>query len=645
METPNYLSGLNERQKDAVMHTSGPVLVVAGAGAGKTKTITARIVHLIHQGVAPRNILAITFTNKAAAEMRDRVAVALSGERLEAMPTVCTFHSLCVRILREFSHLVGRTKHFGILDEDDAVKLVKESIIEAGLDPKQYEPKKFKHMISRAKGNFITLSKYEERAESYVEKNVANVWRRYEEKLRKEQAFDFDDLLLETVILIEKNAEVKKILTERYIYLHVDEYQDTNEVQYALTKLLAEKEKNICVVGDTDQNIYGWRGAQIKNMIHFEKDFPGAHVVFLEQNYRSTKTILAAANQVILKNTVRVPKELFTNNDDGEPISMYESYDERDEAEFVAERTRSLIDEGVLPEKIAVLYRANFQSRVLEEAFIDAGLPYQVLGVKFYDRKEVKDVLSYVKAALNRESLTDIKRIINLPPRGIGKTTLVKLFSGMQTELPSAMQKKIAGFYEILGSIKEDILTLPTSTALRAVVQKTGIEAHLKNGTAEDLERLENIQELVTLATKYDLLPLGEGIEKMLEDAALASDQDSLLIEKKEKQNGVRLMTVHAAKGLEFAHVFVVGLEQDLFPHQRRGESTTEDREEERRLFYVALTRAEKKLFLSYATVRTIFGMRQVNTPSEFLHDIPAHLTMQELRQTSSGPTKIIYLD
>ncbi len=638
-----HLASLNEPQRKAAETLSGPMLIVAGAGAGKTKTITSRIVNLVHHGVAPHNILAITFTNKAAAEMRDRVRKALEGERLTTMPHVSTFHSLGVHILRDNCALVGRNRHFGILDESDAIGIIKECIISFGLDPKVHDAKKFKHIISHAKGDFITAASYKAKANSFVEEIVGKVWEKYEARLKLEKAFDFDDLLLETVLLLKKNAEVRKHYQDRFKYIHIDEYQDTNEVQYELTKLLTgpdvNGEFNICVVGDTDQNIYSWRGARLKNMLHFEKDFPGTKVFFLEQNYRSTKTILAAANAIIKKNTVRVDKTLFTENVDGEKVGIYEAYDQNDEADFVATKIDKLVEGGVKAGDIAVLYRANFQSRVLEEALIGKNVSYQVLGTKFYDRKEIKDMLAYIRAARNPDNLSDIKRIINFPTRGIGKTTLAKLFAGEQATLPPAMQKKIEAFYGILAKIKELAETLHPSELIREVIKISGIETELKAGDATDLERLENIQEMVSLATRYDVFPIEEGMEKMLDDAALASDQDGI----KDEHESVRLMTVHASKGLEFKYVFVTGLEQDLFPHAPRENQSAEHREEERRLFYVAITRAGEKLYLTYATIRTLFGMRQVTTPSEFFYDIPEELTEREVR--TGGRMKTIYLD
>lgn len=638
MSEPTYLSTLNPAQKEAVLATEGPVLIVAGAGAGKTKTITHRIMHLIHSGVMPEKILAITFTNKAAAEMRERVRGLMADTRHDRTPFVSTFHAFGVYVLKEHAHLLGRTRHFTIMDEDDAVKLVKEAIIAEGYDIKQYEPKKIRGAISREKGRFTTYEDYAARADSFTEQAIAKCWRRYREALREEGAFDFDDLLVETVLIIQKHPEIREEYLKRFQYLHVDEYQDTNEVQYALTKLLVGPARNICVVGDTDQNIYSWRGANLKNMLHFERDFPNAKIIFLEQNYRSTKKILAAANAVIEKNTVRVPKKLFTEKEDGDHISMVEAYDEREEAGFVAEEVVGLIDHGVKAEDITVLYRANFQSRVLEEALLDMHVPYQVLGTRFYDRREIRDVLSYLKAALSPESLSQIKRIINTPARGIGKTTIAKLFSGQRDELPPATQKKINDFYTLLARIGEAAKTAPPSHAVKFAIEESGLGKSLAEGTEEDHERLENVRELVTLAMKYDALPIPEGMEKLIEDASLQSDQDGLTQEKR----GVKLMTVHAAKGLEFPYVFIVGMEQDLFPHRRNEHASIEDREEERRLFYVALTRAMKKLYLSYATVRTLYGMRELTAPSEFLFDLPEHLLEKEVHQ--GAHIKTIYL-
>ncbi len=645
-----YLDSLNDKQKEAVLYTDGPLLIVAGAGAGKTKTVTHRIIHLIHSGVNPESILAVTFTNKAAKEMRDRIMTMLEEPihgndikndnfgHIKGAPFVSTFHSLGVHIIKENSHLIGLNKYFTIMDESGAISIIKSVMKEHDIDPKQHEPRKIKSIISKSKGDFITVDTYSANVGSAIQSIVATIWRGYEAQLKKEKALDFDDLLLETVLILKKYPEIKQKYQERWKYLHVDEYQDTNEVQYEMTKLLVGKDDNICVVGDTDQNIYSWRGANIKNMLHFEKDFPNAKIVMLEQNYRSTKNIIEAANSVIEKNVYRVPKILFTENVVGESINICEAYDEQSEASFVAEKIDELMKENN-PEDIAILYRANFQSRVLEEALLNKQIPYQVLGVKFFERKEIKDLLAYVRVSYNKESLSDIKRIINIPTRGIGKVTIAKLFSGQMNDLPRNTQEKINNFYKIIDDIGEYLKTHKPSESIKYVIEKSGIKDELSHGTSDEQERLENMMELVTLAIKYDNIE--DGMEKLLEDASLSSDQDTLIHEKGNK--GVRLMTVHASKGLEFKYVFITGLEQDLFPHIKDRMKKKEDTEEERRLFYVAVTRAREKLFLSYASLRTIFGMKQVNTPSEFIYDIPAHLTTFEQAYSSSGE-KIVYL-
>lgn len=664
-------------QREAAIHKDGPLLIVAGAGAGKTKTITHRIVNLIKEGVSPDAILAVTFTNKAAKEMRERILkeIEKSAKGQNTIPFVATFHSLGVYIIKENASLLGLTKHFSILDESDSISIIKESLKELSLDPKEYEPKKIKGIISREKGKFTKLEDFKERAENfneYVNQVAGRVWDLYEKKKNKENALDFDDLLAKATHLLKTNENIRRIYQAKWRYIHIDEYQDTNETQYIMSKLLAEEHKNICVVGDADQNIYSWRGANLKNILNFERDYKNAKIIILEENYRSTQNILEAANEVIKKNQFRPEKNLFTKNEKGENISLYEASDEIDEAEFVANKILELMDksnESIALEniaeadepsisirehadmrvlqsntfmkqsnrinlsKIAILYRANFQSRVLEESLLRYNIPYQVLGIKFFERKEIKDTLAYLRAALNPKSLSDIKRIINFPARGIGKATIAKIFAEEVNTLPIKTQIKINNFYEILEKIKEKIQIEKVSEIIKYTVKITGIERELLEGGEEELERLENIKELATLALKYDNLENGLGVEKLLEDASLASDQDSIMInaEKKIEKDGVKLMTVHAAKGLEFKYVFITGLEDGLFPHERLGDKKNgEDSEEERRLFYVALTRAEKKLFLSFATFRTIFGSRQINAPSEFLSDIPKDIIERE---------------
>lgn len=641
----DYLKTLNSEQKNAVLATEGPVLIVAGAGAGKTKTITHRILHLIHSGVRPENILAITFTNKAAKEMKERV-IDLIKHNIElahlrgSVPFMSTFHSLGVQIIKENSELLKLPRHFTIFDTSDSKKAIKESIISVGLDPKDHL-EKVRHVISAEKGRGVDINEYNERGSyDFSSELTKKVWAKYEETLKTEKALDFDDLLLKTLKLLSKYPDVLEKYQDRYKYIHVDEYQDTNKVQNSIVELLAKKHQNICVVGDTDQNIYSWRGAEIKNMLHFEKTYPRAQTFFLEQNYRSTKNILAVANLIIEKNDYRIPKKLYTENAEGEKISIFQGRSEIDEAQFIAMKAKTLVESGVNPENIAVLYRANFQSRVLEDAFLAFGVDYQMLGTKFFERKEVKDCLSFIKSALNTDGTTDLLRIINIPPRGIGKTTIQKIIEGKEDELPEKTKEKLAEFKRLLLRIREALLTKKTSDALKFLIKATGMEDMYNTGQEEDTERLENIMELVSLASLYDDNSPEEGIEKFLTDSSLSSDQDSL----DGKKTGVKLMTVHSSKGLEFQYVFVSGLEADLFPHRKMGERKSgEDNEEERRLFYVAITRAEKKLFLTWAVTRTIFGNREINSPSEFLEDIPQKYTEQEYYGEEEAPRKPLF--
>ena len=447
--------------------------------------------------------------------------------------------------------------------------------------------------------------------------------------------------------LLRDNVDVRKKYLARFQYIEVDEYHDTNAIQYELVKLLAGEKKNIMVVGDVDQSIYSWRGADIKNLINFERDFAGAKTVLLEENYRSTKTILDAANAVIIKNKNRFDKTLFTKAGGGEKISTYEAYDETDEANFISEKVREKISAGVDPEEIAILYRANFQSRALEEAFLSKQIPHIVLGTRFFERKEVKDILAYMRAAQNLpagrqvpESLSDIKRVINLPARGIGKVSIAKIFSGQENELSGSQKETWRKFKMMLKDIADEMEKTPPSKVIKFVYEKSGIKEMLKSQGEEGLERMENIEELAAFSVRYDGLTLPDGISKILEDAALATDQDSLEGDPK----GVRLSTVHASKGLEFDVVFVTGLEQDLFPHKAiDGKGRTRDDEEERRLFYVALTRARKKIYLTHASTRMVFGSRQWNAPSEFLFDIPEDVVEQEEKVEGGG--KVIYFD
>ncbi|MBI4068439.1 UvrD-helicase domain-containing protein [Candidatus Kaiserbacteria bacterium] len=650
-----YLEGLNDAQKEAVFHTDGPLMIIAGAGAGKTKTITHRIAHLIASGVPSDSILAVTFTNKAAGEMRERVSkllatiphanAPLSMHVDRRMPFVSTFHSLGVRLLREHAAAVGLPRSFVIWDRADSAKAVKKALEDIGYD-KRYEPRTVLSKISRIKGDGVTLAEFGSHAKNPWEQTVATVWRQYEEALKHDHALDFDDLLLTTLELLSKNEGVLERCRARWSHITIDEYQDTNRVQFELAHLLTGDKKNICVVGDIDQNIYSWRGADIEHLLSFEKIFPGTKVVLLEQNYRSTQTILAVAQDIISKNKHRFDKKLTTANDAGEPVSVYYAMTEQDEAYFVAGTCAELIAAGTPAKEIAVLYRANFQSRVLEEAFLQIGVPYRVLGTKFFDRKEIKDVLSYLRAAFNQKSAVDIARIVCVPPRGIGKATLAKILTDERDTLTGATKKKVDDFFALLDELRAYAEKHAVSETLKFALKKTGIEADLRKGGEEGMERLENLRELVTLSLKYDDLLVASymkpsptdnsvhrdvekavpGIEKLLEDAALLGEQDSL--DDPGEKNTVSLMTVHASKGLEFDVVFVVGLEEGLFPHERNEEGA--DTEEERRLFYVALTRARKKVFLSHAATRMLYGTRTIGVASQFLTDISPEYTEQQ---------------
>lgn len=649
--THPYLEGLNDAQKEAVLHTNGPLLVLAGAGSGKTRVITHRIVHLVHQGVAPHNILAVTFTNKAAKEMRERASTLLHqfppSDRalLDSYPTVTTFHSLGVRLLREHHTTLGLPRHFVIYDRSDSVKAIKTALERAGYNPKQFEPRKMLSIISRAKGDAVSASDFTAEARSYPEQVAAAVWTHYAEILRADKALDFDDLLVKTLHLLRDHPSVRESIRQRYQYVHIDEYQDTNKVQFAIAQEIVGPLKNICVVGDIDQSIYSWRGADISNVLQFERLFPGAHTILLEENYRSTQTIIAASNQIIARNKNRVEKNVFTNNAEGEKITLYAAQQGIDEAEYIALQCKQLVSEGARPSDIAILFRTNFQSRVLEEAFLNFNVPYQVLGTKFFERKEVKDVLSFLRLALNPDTTADLSRIVNVPPRGIGKVTALKLIEGRREDLTGATAEKVGRFDQMMQDIADHAKTEPISSTLRFIITRSGLETHFKkSGTEDDLERLENLRELVSLAVRFDDLDPEAGVEALLENAALQSDQDEL---GSDASDAVRLMTVHAAKGLEFPYVFITGLEEGLFPHERLDDRGV-DHEEERRLFYVALTRAEKKVWLTYAHLRTIFGTQRVNVPSSFLNDIDtAHVEQAGGGNSGllSGYETTIYLD
>lgn len=633
---------LNQAQQEAVAHTEGPLLIIAGAGAGKTKTLTERIVNIIKKGTDPRNILAVTFTNKAAKEMRERIVGRLEEEHIiekenpyHPTPIIKTFHSLGLMMLSEQSDKLGLLRHPTILDSADSLSIIKRAVEQLSLDPKINDPSKIRSIISREKSDFVSQSDYHKKVATAQMDIVSSVWRIYEEELRRQKAVDFDDLIVKTVHMLEDHPQIRAFYQKRFTYVHVDEYQDTNGAQYAFIKLLVDPLKNnICVVGDTDQNIYSWRGANIRNILNFEKDFEGAHTVLLEENYRSTANILSLANKAIKKNTVRTEKNLFTSQEGGDKIEVSPAWDEGAEAEQIAKRCKTLIEAGEDPTQMAVLYRANFQSRILEEGFLKENVIYNLLGTKFFERKEIKDVLSYLRAALNRASQPDLRRVFDTPKRGIGKVTIAKIFAG--EDIPAKAAQKIGEVYEFLDKIMMTLETEPLSHVIQMIIVDGGMEKEMLEGSSEDAERLENARELVSLTVRYDGISGLDALTTFLEETSLQSDQDNDTKEKK----GVRLMTVHASKGLEFNHVFVVGLEQDLFPHKNIGnrKRSKEEEEEERRLFYVAVTRARKNLYLSYAEIRTIFGQKQINAPSEFLEDIDDDIALHnDLYYKESG--------
>ncbi len=597
-----HLKSLNPSQRDAVLHIQGPLLILAGAGSGKTKTLTHRMLHIVHSGIDPRNILAITFTNKAASEMRERF-LSMRSDKNDVTPFIGTFHK--------------------ILDRSQTKTLLKEAMRRHGYDPKVLDVNKVLAVMSRKKGALVTLKRFidtmgQDKGDRHFKEAVSEVWNTYENLLEEEGALDFDDLLLKTAVLLGGNEDIRNKYQNLWSHVHIDEYQDTNAVQYEISRLLAQKSRNICAVGDADQSIYSWRGADIKNILNFEEDFKDTRLIKLETNYRSTQNILGAAQGVIKNNKERIDKELFTENAEGEKIFLRTSITESDEAQFVAQKTQELINNGEDPEEIAVLYRTNFQSRALEEAFLMNHIPYQILGTKFFDRAEVKDILAYIGVALNPKSNTDLARIINTPARGIGKVSLLKILEGNADGLSAKAKASYIEFQKIIRDIQEQLKTLPPSELIMHIFDRSGVKESFKDLPEDEREeRTLNIAELATLAKRYDHLPPEENISNFLTDAALVSDQDSL----DEGQKSVRLMTVHASKGLEFNTVFIVGMEEGLFPYKTM-DDRDRDVEEERRLFYVALTRAKKRVILTHAIMRRVFGTRDMQPASSFIDEI-----------------------
>ncbi len=650
----DFLAGLNERQREAVTTTEGPLLILAGAGSGKTRVIVHRIAYLIaERGVAPPHILAVTFTNKAAGEMRERVIRLLGHYPLQGAPLISTFHSLCVRILRRDIAALdeGYTRAFTIYDQDDSVRVVKGAIKDLGYDTERLGPRQTQGAVSHAKNQGLDAEMYAARIEYADERRaaIARVFKLYEERLRANNALDFDDLLIKAVRLLRKDAAVRAHYNDRFRYILVDEYQDTNALQFSLIRLLTERQQNICVVGDDDQSVYGWRGADITNILSFEEHYPNAVVIRLEQNYRSTQNILDTAGTVVKHNVERKGKTLWTENPAGERIRYYQALDAEGEARFVAGK----IEEHRRREpnvRAAVLYRTNAQSRVFEEALRRAGLAYNIVGgFSFYERAEVRDIISYLKLALNPHDSVALLRVINTPPRGLGKQTLdelerrakdygVSLWETMaivtdpETKAPgftSRAANALKNFQQIVTHLVAVAQREPASEVVKAAILDSGYAQALKGEDTEEAEgRLENLQELVNAAVDYDEEE-GGGLRDFIDSAALVSDADQY-----KRDAPVTLMTMHSAKGLEFPLVFIVGLEDGLFPHARAAADRAE-LEEERRLCYVAITRAERFLYVTHAMKRRVYGEELASEPSQFLNEMPFEL-MEDL---SRGPS------
>ncbi|MEV3918618.1 DNA helicase PcrA [Bacillus subtilis] len=648
------LSGLNPVQQEAVKTTDGPLLLMAGAGSGKTRVLTHRIAYLMaEKHVAPWNILAITFTNKAAREMKERVESILGPGADDIW--ISTFHSMCVRILRRDIDRIGINRNFSILDTADQLSVIKGILKERNLDPKKFDPRSILGTISSAKNELTEPEEFSKVAGGYYDQVVSDVYADYQKKLLKNQSLDFDDLIMKTIKLFDRVPEVLEFYQRKFQYIHVDEYQDTNRAQYMLVKQLAERFQNLCVVGDSDQSIYRWRGADITNILSFEKDYPNASVILLEQNYRSTKRILRAANEVIKNNSNRKPKNLWTENDEGIKISYYRGDNEFGEGQFVAGKIHQLHSSGKRKlSDIAILYRTNAQSRVIEETLLKAGLNYNIVGgTKFYDRKEIKDILAYLRLVSNPDDDISFTRIVNVPKRGVGATSLEKIasyaainglsffqaiqqvdFIGVSAKAANALDS----FRQMIENLTnmQDYLSITELT--EEILDKTEYREMLKaEKSIEAQSRLENIDEFLSVTKNFEQKSEDKTLVAFLTDLALIADIDQL--DQKEEESGgkdaITLMTLHAAKGLEFPVVFLMGLEEGVFPHSRSLMEEAE-MEEERRLAYVGITRAEQELYLTNAKMRTLFGRTNMNPESRFIAEIPDDLleNLNEKKET-----------
>ena len=649
------LSELNEAQQKAVRAIEGPSLIIAGAGSGKTRTLTYRIAYLIaDKNVPPSAILAVTFTNKAAQEMRERTAHLLARTNVSAPPPLIgTFHSVCVRILRaEMQHL-GRDASFTIFDAHDQLSVIKRTLKDLGINPEQFAPRAVQEAISRAKNDARSASDFVAHAGSYFEEVVAQVYAAYEQALRENNALDFDDLLMLTVKLFTENPDVLERYQDRFRYILVDEYQDTNHAQYLLITLLARKHRNLFIIGDDYQSIYGWRQADIRNILEFEKDYPDATVITLEQNYRSTQNILDAAYHVIRHNTNQRHKKLWTEKHGGQKLISYAARDERDEAEFIAREIVTASQSGRPFDDFVILYRTNAQSRIVEEIFLSHDIPYRIVGgIAFYERKEIRDIIAYLRLTHNLTDRIALARCINEPRRGIGPKTIAlwhahalrnatdPITTGVRNDwtdsgIPRSKTDLIHRFSATVASWHESKDALPLAALIRRVYKDSGYEKLLADGSMEGEMRHENVQELLSVAKKYDANKDAGGLARFLEEVALTADTDEI----DRSQPSVHLMTLHSAKGLEFPIVFIVGLEEGLIPHSRSMLSET-DMEEERRLLYVGITRAREKVYFLFTQQRLLFGSTQVNPPSRFLEDIPDGLMEDAVPRAITMPHK-----
>lgn len=635
------LAGLNKEQQNAVKLTEGPLLIMAGAGSGKTRVLTHRIAYLLQEkGIAPWNIVAITFTNKAAREMRERIDKLVGADANDVW--ISTFHSMCVRILRRDIDRIGMSRNFTILDSSDQLSVMKTIVKERNIDPKKFDPRALIGSISSAKNELISPKQFakEASADPY-EQLVSDVYDEYQNRLRKNSSLDFDDLIMTTIQLFERVPEVLEFYQRKFQYIHVDEYQDTNKAQYVLIKMLAQRLKNLCVVGDSDQSIYRWRGADITNILSFEKDYPNAKMIMLEQNYRSTKNILQAANAVIGYNSNRKPKQLWTENETGRMISYYHAVTEQDEGYFIAKKISEQVAAGKHKyDDYAILYRTNAQSRVIEEVLLKANIPYKMIGgTKFYDRKEIKDILAYLRFISNPDDEISFRRIINVPKRGIGASSIDKIINyGTEQNLPLSEVLSQIDFAGLSGRITTAVTQFHEQTSgwiqmsdylsvtelVEAVLDKTGYRDMLKNERSlEAQSRLENLDEFLSVTRSFEDTSEDKSLVSFLTDLALVADIDKL--DEETTQEEVLLMTMHAAKGLEFPVVFIAGAEEGIFPHLRSLMDENE-MEEERRLAYVAITRAEEELYVTNAQMRTLYGKTNMNPESRFISEIPVNL-------------------